>query len=188
MYRHGCCDLSGMGPKTGRFWKGHVMKMMKTKTLMTMAVAGAFGLSAAAFAGPNHEVITPFSVSESGQNIVVQKKGFHDSYEQSAVGATSDAASAWLRSASSGSLSMDESIALANEGIYSDFYVVSYTPVMVESWDLYVLDTSGSMEFAAADESTLPTHELALISSDDGMSYELALVPTDDLSRYEIFG
>src|SRR5687768_8573484 len=98
------------------------MKMTKTKTLMTMAVASTFGLSAAAFAGPNHEVITPFSVSESGQNIPVPNQtGFHSSYEQSAVGSTSDATSAWLSSASSDSLSMDDSIAMADEGIYSDF-------------------------------------------------------------------
>lgn len=161
--------------------------MMKTKTLMTMAVAGAFGLSTAAFAG--HEVITPSQMSEAGENIVQNQKGFHNSYEQSAVGSTSDATSAWLSSASSDSLGMDQSIALADEGIYSDFYVVSYTPVVLETWDLYVIDVGEPGELAAADEFSMPpTHELALISSDGGMSYELALVPTDDLSSAEILG
>src|SRR5688500_7837257 len=163
--------------------KGNVMK---TKTLMTMAVAGAFGLSTAAFAG--HGVITPSQMSEAGENIVQNEKGFHNSYEQSAVGSTSDATSAWLSSASDDSLSMDESLALADEGIYSDFYVVSYTPVMLETWDLYVIDVDSS-ELASADEfSSAPTHDLALISSDGGMSYELALVPTDDLSSDESIG
>ena len=161
---------------------------MKTKTLMTMAVAGAFGLSTAAFAG--YGVITPSQMSEAGENIVQNQKGFHNSYEQSAVGSTSDATSAWLSSASDdASLSMDESIALADEGIYSDFYVVSFTPVVLESWDLYVIDVGEPGELAAADEFSMsPTHELALISSDDGMSYELALVPTDDLSSDESVG
>src|SRR5688572_26962383 len=141
---------------TGRIEKG---KVMKTKTLMTMAVAGTFGLSAAAFAGSNHEVVTPFSISEAGENIFAYQKGFSGSDDQSLMASASDEASgsvngnALISSESSGS--MDESLALADEGIYSDFYVVSWTPVVVESWDLYVINTGDRDELAAADESDI---------------------------------
>ena len=164
---------------------------MKRKTLMTMAVAGTFGLSAAAFAGSGHEVITPFSVSESGQNIVSHEKGFSESYHQSSLGSTSSEAGGWvsgsndssmLSSESTASLGSSDSYALADEGIYSDFYIVSFEPVALESWDVYVINTGDMNELAAADEFEIgvPTHELALISNGDSM--ELVLVPTAEVS------
>ena len=173
---------------------------MKTKTLMTMAVASTIGLSAAAFAGSGHEVITPFSVSEAGENIFTYKKGFSGQQQQLALGSTSHEASGWVSSSSSdsssissestASLGMAESLALSDDGSYSDFYVVSFMPVIVESWDLYVIETGDMNELAAADASEIgmPTHELALISSDDGSTMELALVPMDELSSSEAVG
>jgi hypothetical protein len=134
---------------------------MKTKTLMTIAVASAFGLSAAAYAESGHEVITPSQVSEVGSNIPEDKIGFGG---ELALGATSDESMASLSGSydAIGSTAMSssetgDSIALANEGVYSDFYVVSFEPVLVEQWDLYVLDTSGGNELASASLGDRPT-------------------------------
>lgn len=158
---------------------------MKRKTLMTMAVAGTFGLSAAAFAGSGHEVITPFSASDAGENILSHQKGFSDSYLASSAASNDMSSSALGSTSSETSASLGgsyDSFALADDGTYSDFYVVTWEPVMLESWDLYVLNTGDMNELGAADEFAIgvPTHELAVIDSDDsGMT--LAFVPVAEI-------
>jgi hypothetical protein len=169
---------------------------MKSKTLIGIAVASTFGWSAASYAGAGHEVVTPFSPNESGEVIFNYKQGF-DSAQP--IGALSDSGSGTLTGSSSEALSSgttfsqigDESASLsmqsdsfaaaADEGIYSDYYLVSLTPVAVESWDYYVIDDGGSAQLVAISDYDvwLPTHELALIpSASDEMVYELVLVPT----------
>lgn len=138
---------------------------MKAKTLMTMAVAGTLGLSTAAFAG-----FTPFSVNESGD--VIQALKDHEMSVTSTDTSRSVSTSA--------ALGLKEPLALADDGVYSDYYVVSWAPVMVESWDLYVIDAD---ELAAAEmEFGVPTHELALLSTEDSSTLELALVPIEEMS------
>lgn len=162
---------------------------MKTKTLMTMAVASTFGLSAAAFAGSGHEVVTPFSVSESGETIYQEKQGFGSSDHQIALGSTSDEAGGSLSysesaTESSASLGTGDSFAFADDGSYSDFYVVSWTPVMVETWDVYLIPIE-SEELASADTSEIgmPTHELALVTDEAGnLEVALAEIPSDESS------
>lgn len=165
---------------------------MKSKTVVTIAVASTFGWSAAAFAGSGHEVVTPLSVNETGETFVSNHKGFSSPERISAIGVSSQESGSGTLSGSysdssgfsanseSASLASEDSIALADEGIYSDFYVVSWTPVTIESWDYYVIDTGDMGELALSDEASflMPTHELALIPSEsDEMIYELALVP-----------
>src|SRR3954467_90676 len=60
---------------------------MKSRTLMTIAVAGAMGLSASAFAGSGYEVETPMSVNESGPVLAAQHH-----HGMSAIGSTSSSA------------------------------------------------------------------------------------------------
>ena len=165
---------------------------MKSKTLVTIAVASTFGWSAATFAGSGHEVITPLSVNETGEVVVSNDKGFSSRDRISAIGVSSQESGSGALSGSysdssgfsgnseSASLAFEDSVALADEGIYSDFYVVSWTPLTIESWDYYVIDTSDMGELALSEEPAflMPTHELALIPSEsDEMIYELALVP-----------
>ena len=166
---------------------------MKTKTLMSLAVASTLGFSATAFAGNTHEVMTPLSVNESGEVILRNYPGFsgpqHDAIggtSASAGGSVSGSFSSQELSSSSSissdaSLSLDDQIALGDQGIYSDYYVVSWTPVAVETWDYYIIPDQLSFN---DDEgfSSAPTHELALVpSSSDEMVYDLVLVPVDDV-------
>ena len=169
---------------------------MKSKSLITMAVASTFGWSAAAFAGAGHEVVTPFSPNESGEVLLQlqQQQGFRSTHG-SGTGAVSEQASSTIggsydsmsssRSFSgtgdeTASLGMDESLAAADGGIYSDYYVIGWTPSTVQTWDYYVIDNGGTPELIAISEFDvlMPTHELALVpSASDEMVYELALVP-----------
>ena len=172
--------------------------MKSKKTLITMAVASTLGWSAAAFAGSGHEVMTPYSPNEAGETSYSLEKIFGASSRNDARGSTSmhmSGASSGSHSDSAGvsasideqaSLSTRESLALADEGIYSDFHVVTFQPMTLQSWDYYVLDTATSGALAASDQYwLLPTHELALIpSTSDEMIYDLVLVPTslDDVT------
>lgn len=154
---------------------------MKTKTLIGMAVASTFAVSAAAYAGNGHEVLTPFSPNESGE-VLTQlksqqaKKGF-GSNEHLALGSTSSSAGSTIGGSMtsdggtsfdhSASLSefgtMDESLALGDEGIYSDYYLVSLAPI--DSWDYYVIDTD---QLTAADEVYFlsPSYDLVWVPMD----------------------
>jgi hypothetical protein len=156
---------------------------MKAKILMTMAVAGTFGLSAAAFA-ENAHAGSPFSVNETG-SVIDEMKSHH---ALSAHGSTSSEAIASVGSYGSGNSelsasSSDESLAAASDGIYSDYYIVSWTPATVEVWDVYLIDTGSSDELAASESMSfgMPTHELAVVSDDSG-SLDLALIelPADE--------
>jgi hypothetical protein len=145
---------------------------MKSK-LITLAVAGAFGWSAGAFAGTGHEVITPFSVNDAGEVLPQQHSGgfaSSSSLSQDASmisSSTSGEASGTFSSADqSASLNMDESLAL-DEGIFTDVYVVSWTPATSEDW----------MSYTEPDQMAL---------SDDGTeyvaSYDIVIVEPDSSS------
>jgi hypothetical protein len=141
---------------------------MKSK-LITMAVASTFGWSAGAFAATSHEVITPFSVNDTGEVLPQQQRaGFSGtkslSHDSSAMSSSSysDTAGTISSTDQSASLNMDESLAL-NDGIYSEVYVVSWTPATSEDWMSYVQPD-------------------ALALSDDGTAYavyDIAIVEPD---------
>ena len=132
---------------------------MTSKTLIRLAIAGTFGWSAAAFAGSGHEVVTPFSPSESGEVVFMQKHGF-SSHHMAGIGSISDQ--------SESTLSMDESLALGDEGTYSDFYVADWTPS--ETFDYGLDDTLSWGEIAAGEEGYFlsPSYDLAGSSIIDG--------------------
>jgi hypothetical protein len=152
---------------------------MKSKTLITMAVASTFGWSAVAFGGNGHEVMTPYQPNEGAYVSVVQEPGFGSSTHSQSIGSTSSEAGGSVTgstsesfgsfdqsaSASEHSLSGSEDwMALGDEGIYSDFYVVGLDSGLDDSWDYYLVDL-GSDQFASADEIYFltPTYEVVLI-------------------------
>ena|SRR5688572_16747593 len=118
---------------------------MKTKALIGIAVASTFGWATSTYAGSSHEVVTPLSVSDAGEVLpMTSSSRFVSSEPTSWVGSTSGAAASSNGSFSESTASsstLEESIAMADQGIYSDVYFVS-APVMVESWDYYVIDTT----------------------------------------------
>src|SRR5688572_23173248 len=119
--------------------------MKAKKTLITMAVVSTLGWSAAAFAGSGHEVMTPYSPNEAGETSYSLEKIFGGSSRSDARGSTSMHMSGALSGSNIDStgvsasideqapLSTGESLALADEGIYSDFHVVAFEPVTLES-------------------------------------------------------
>jgi hypothetical protein len=115
---------------------------MKSK-LITMAIASTFGWSAGAFAATGHEVITPFSVNDAGAVMPQQHSGgfaasssrSHDASMMS-IPSYGNASGTLSSADQSASLNMDENLAL-NEGIFSDVYVVSWTPAGSD-WMSYV--------------------------------------------------
>ena len=144
---------------------------MKSKTLITMAVASTFGLSAAAFAGPSHEVMTPFSPNESGANVISQQhQGFQISKSvemepsQSLTEATGH--DLILSDASDWSASFDQ-MAEADVG---DVYLIGFAPM--DSWDYYVLDleTGDSLALIGEDTYYLVPLEHVSFLTDDGYS------------------
>ena len=125
---------------------------MKSKRLMTLALASTFGWSAGAFAVSSHEVITPSSVNESGPMTVVQA----DDGQKRIIVGSHEMGSSTLSAISEA----ERSAALAyatqpgGEDVYgvtftSAPYTVSWAPVTVESWDYYVLDTDSIDTLAA---------------------------------------
>jgi hypothetical protein len=152
---------------------------MKSRTLISLAVASTLGWSAAAFAGSSHEVVTPLSVNETGPVIVSQHRGFgHEpsssfataSAEHTIMGSTLSDSSDWTGSA--------EQVALAEES--SDYYIIAFEPVAVEGWDFYIIDVDAdqlalssddslSGEWVAFSDESMSGEELAL-SSDEFMS------------------
>jgi hypothetical protein len=148
---------------------------MKSRALITMAVASTFGWSASTFAGSSHEVMTPFSVSESGQNIVSQQHRFGAGSTSTAVSSDSIGQDTGhelnLSDSSDWSASFDQ-MAEADVG---DLYLVSWTPATMDTWDYYVLDTGSSDELALSEESYIfvPADYIALIADDGyGMTQE----------------
>jgi hypothetical protein len=173
---------------------------MKSKTLINIAVASTIGWSATAFAGSGHAVMTPFSPNESGEVLAqLQQQGFGSMHSSQAIGGLSDRGSGTISgshdsmssSSFSGignetaSLSTEDSLAAADQGFYTDYYVIGWTPSTV---DYYVIDDGGTPELVAISDFDvwMPTHELALVpSASDEMVYELTLVPVTlgDLSE-----
>jgi len=109
---------------------------MKSK-LITMALASTFGWSAGAFAGTSHEVITPFSVNDTGEVLAQQQSAGKSSLSHVRSTSYSDTSSTFSTQDQSASLNMDESLALG-EGVYSDVYIVNWTPTQSEDWMAYV--------------------------------------------------
>ena len=144
---------------------------MKSKTLITMAVASAFGLSASAFAGSSHEVMTPFSPSESGANVISQHDhGFQISksveMEPSESLAEATGHELTLSDASDWSASFDQ-MAEADIG---DVYLIGFAPM--DSWDYYVLDGESGDTLAMIGEDTyylVPVEYISFVT-DDGYS------------------
>jgi len=165
---------------------------MKYKTLMALAVAGAVGWSVNTLAGSGYEVSTPSAANETGPvmmshsnshsssmssseaPIVLSLSEFssgvidHGYTDDSAIGATADSGSGSIGGSATSdqfaSLSGEDTLALADEGIYSDFYRVSYTPLA--GWDYYVLD-DGWASYALVTPVVVETITLASIDSLD---------------------
>ena len=178
---------------------------MKSKTLVAMAVTSTIGWSAAAFAGAGHEVMTPFSPNESGDPVLSHERLFGSPAHDMSIGATASQAGGMVtgssrassssgandRTASSASSSFDDSLAAGDVDVYSDYYVVGWTPAAADGWDYYVIDYGSGEQLVLIDDADqlalteqdvllIPTHELALIpsaSDPEGMTYELAWVP-----------
>ena len=132
---------------------------MKRKSLVALAVASTFGAAAAVYAATPHptsvDEAAPWSSHMNRQTTMLTPNhvGSHESVgsTSASAGGTLSGGSTFDHSFSMSSsmnsetgLTMDESIALANEGVYSEFYQVSAVPI--ESWDYYsltpVFDTS----------------------------------------------
>ena len=149
---------------------------MKSKTLITMAVASTFGLSAAAFAGSGHQVLTPSSPNESYPSAVLNEQGqFHGSF--STAMAPSDSISETtghdlaLSDSSDWSASFDQ-MAEADAG---DIYLIGFAPM--DSWDYYLIEDS-SDSLASLDSETyylVPVDYIVLI--EDG-----SMTPQDQVS------
>lgn len=170
---------------------------MKSKALIGIAVASAFGWAATAQAGPYHHSgwTTPDSSAtvqsgwvSAGEERYPPMVMFHGTpsglasstwSSDQGMGSTSAAAGgsgsfSSDTSFSSGSslggggddmssLSMDDSLNLASEGIYSDYYIVGWTP----SADLYVLE---------------PSDDYLVVNDDGGYivsTYDVTVFPSD---------
>ena len=134
---------------------------MKSKALITMAVASTFGWSAGAFAGSSHEVQTPFSVTESGPNVIAQHSTFESSSMSSAMSESishDTGHNLQLSDSSDWSASFDQ-MAEADLG---DGYLVSWT-------DYYLFDVSSSDELATLGDTyfLVPVDYVAFVPSDD---------------------
>jgi hypothetical protein len=143
---------------------------MKSK-LITMAVASTFGWSAGAFAANGHEVITPFSVNDTGEVLPQQQSAAftgrnalpHAALTPSTSSSSySDTSGTFSSQDQSASLNMDESLALS-DGIYSDVYVVNWTPTTSEDWMSYV---QPQMAQGAAD---VVIYDIAIVEPDTAL-------------------
>ena len=156
---------------------------MKAKTLLSMAVAGALGASAAVYAGPNHSQWVAAGeeqypamnfASESPTHLAVVETV--DIYVIEPVGGTFSGAEGSLQ----GSYSSDESLAL-DQGIYSDFIVASF-PVTFESWDLYLIPEESLDILAMSDFQS--GYDVVALSDNDFMilPHDLVLIESYSLS------
>ena len=143
---------------------------MKSKTLITMAVASTFGLSAAVFAGSGHEVVTPSSPNESAPSLVSQHKGFHSTSMTSAMAPSQSITESTgheltLSDASDWSASFDQMA----EADVSDVYLIGFAPV--DTWDYYVIDMGSSQDLALLGDETYYLIPFDVVfMSDDGYS------------------
>ena len=120
--------------------------------------------------------MTPYQPNEGGYVSVVQEPGFGSSTHAQSIGSTSSEAGGSVMGSTSESLDQSASasdrslsgsedwMALADEGIYSGFYVVGLNSGLDDSWDYYLVDL-GSDQFASADEIYFltPTYDIVLI-------------------------
>jgi len=154
---------------------------MKSKTLITMAVASTFGFSAAAFAGNGHEVMTPFQPNEGGYVSVQHEGGLGSRSHTQDIGSTTSEAGGNAMGSSSfdqfawsdqGASSPEDWMTLGDEGVYSEYYLVSLTPGINEASDYYLIDL-GADEVASAEEILFltPTYDVVFIQD---MSEDIA--------------
>jgi ABC-type proline/glycine betaine transport system substrate-binding protein len=143
---------------------------MKSRTLITLMAASAFGWSAGAYAGPGHEVQTPFSVTENGPNIVGAHDGFGSGHVRTAATSSDivaqDTGYLQLSDASDWSASFEQMAEADTDG-----RLVTWTPVAVDGWDYYVLDMDSSDQLAMGEETYViaPIDHIALVPGDDLM-------------------
>jgi len=114
---------------------------MKSKRLMTLALASTFGLSAGAFAGSGHDKLISES-SYGGAMTVVQAD---DGQQRIVVGASPES---MLSSAESAAIASN---AFQIRGSGEGSYVVGM-PVVSESWTYYVPATGASSSLPATGE------------------------------------
>jgi len=180
---------------------------MRYKTLMALAVAGAVGWSVNTLAGSGYEVSTPSAANETGPVVMSHASSHsgtmstseapivlslsessssiidHGYTDDSAIGATADSGSGSVTSDQFASLSDEDTLALADDGIYTDFYRVSYTPIA--GWDYYVLD-DGWASYALVTPVVVETITLASIDSLDAGDGAVTQV-FDDGSILQVF-
>lgn len=152
--------------------------MIKSKTLITMAVASTFGLSAATFAGTGHEVSTPFSPNEFGNVGITQELLGKTGDHLSSIGSTSSHASGSVTGSSEGFASFDSSSEsstdwlVSDQGMYSDYYLVSFAPELGDSWEYYLIDVDPEqLSFSEETYLLMPTYDVVLI---EDMGQDLA--------------
>lgn len=143
--------------------------MIKSKTLITIAVASTFGFSAAAFAGNGHEVVTPFSPNEFG-NVSITQELLKKSDPMSSIGSTSSHAGGTVTGSSesfgpsAASESSTDWMVLGHQGIYSDYYLVSLAPELGDSWEYYLIDVDPEqLSFSEETYFLTPTYEVVFI-------------------------
>ena len=144
---------------------------MKRKTMIAAAIAGALGCSMAFAAS------SPLSVADN-KPWIAQSHELISGPVHHALGSTSSQAGGTVSSFSGDSLNeplqlsgpmldQEETLALADEGIYSDFYRVSLAPLTFEEWDYYILSPMSSSESEDLYVLT-PAYSVVFFSSEEG--------------------
>jgi hypothetical protein len=135
---------------------------MKSKTLIALALASTFGVAASAFAGADHEVITPISVNESGPVIVSQQHGMRsgqDAFVSEQISSvdpfTANIGGLDLSDATDWSASYDRMAEanIAGDGLATDSFLVTWTPVTDQGWDYYIIDMQPVADEVALSDS-----------------------------------
>jgi hypothetical protein len=174
---------------------------MKSKTLSAMAVAAAVGLSASAFAGSTHEVMTPMSPNESGSSLAVLEHSLSSSHHQMSASLSPHSSSVDSFSGNVGGLELSEAtdwsasydqMAEASDYSFSpDAYMVSWTPISIDGLDYYLIDME-PISFISAEELAFFTDEGALglstgdevaFTQEDAVATTLAQAPIEDTAE-----
>jgi len=168
---------------------------MKSRTLSAMAVAAALGLSASAYAGSGHEVVTPTSPNESGSSLEVLQHSAPASHAMSAQSSSVDTFSAnvgglELSDATDWSASYDQ-MAEASDSSSPDAYMVSWTPISIDGLDYYLIDME-PLSLISDDELAFFSDEGALglstgdevaFTQEDAVAMTLAQSPVEDTAE-----
>ena len=164
---------------------------MKSKTLSAMAVAAAFGLSASAFAGSGHEVVTPSSPNESGSSLAVLQHSTSSSHQMSASMSSSHASSVDTFSGNVGGLELSDAtdwsasydqMAEASDTFSPDAYMVSWAPISIDGIDYYLIDmepislSADELALFSEDESS----DVVAFTQEDAVAIVLAESPVED--------